>query len=121
MKTMNHTKNQFPRPLRFSIYLFMVMAIGLMNWMFTYAEDSQSVSAYESSLFDALETVPDPEPELESWLLTFSDDYLSGPGVPESGLETRLAAALEPAPEEEPELEEWLLNFSEDYLTKSIE
>ena len=121
MKTMNNTKNQFPRPFRFTIYLMMVMAIGLMNWMLTYANDTEASAAYESHLFEALEAVPEPEPELEAWLLKFSDDYLSGSNHPVSGLETRLAAALEPAREEEPELEEWLLNFSEDYFTAAGE
>jgi hypothetical protein len=115
MKTKSNNKNQFPKPAKFSLYLVMVLVFGFMNWMLSYANvpGMETISAYETRLFEAMAEIPEPEPELEAWLLTLSDEILSGSDDPGSDLETRLAAALEPEPEEEPELEEWLMNFSD--------
>jgi hypothetical protein len=106
MKTISNNRRKFPRPFKFAMYLLVVTIVGLANWVMTYANEPERPSALsiESRLVEALVPIPEPEPELEEWILS---------------LEDRLAEALEPVSDLEPELEEWILNFSEDFLKEN--
>ena len=114
---MNDNRKGFPKPVRFAIYLLLVTVAGFVNWKMTYANDPgmNSASSFDPSLIEALAPIPDPEPELEAWLLSFSENFTET-GAFDNSLETRVAEALEPVPDPEPELEEWILNLSEDIL-----
>ncbi|MCK4748152.1 MAG: hypothetical protein KAT15_13980, partial [Bacteroidales bacterium] len=78
MKTTNETKRDFPKPFRFALYLLTVSAICFLNWMAIYAGDPvpENSRNLENRLAAALIIESDPEPVLEDWMLTFSDDYL---------------------------------------------
>jgi hypothetical protein len=119
MKTISNNKNRFPKPFRFTIYLFIVIIVGFMNWAFTYADDTGmgEIPNLESRLTKALVSIPDPEPELEDWLLSFSHDLNEESNKSKTSLEVRLAEAQKPVADPEPELEDWLLNLSDDILT----
>jgi hypothetical protein len=43
-------------------------------------ESVESENNIETRLAEALEPVEDPQPELEDWILNFSDKILSGAG-----------------------------------------
>ena len=63
------------------MYLVLVVTLGFLNWMTTYANDSEiskieKESKLEERLAEALKPVADPEPKLESWLLTLSENIL---------------------------------------------
>jgi hypothetical protein len=123
MKTINKNKSSFPKPFRFAIYLIVVSIVGLMNWAVTYANDS-SIEAkpnIEIRLAEALVPLPDPEPELEDWLLALSVTIISDSQEENTSLESRLDEALDPVDDLEPELEDWLLNFSDDILSGACE
>ena len=115
MKTINNNKSNFPRPYKFAIYLVAVTIVGFVNWVALSASDLESASSQsmETRLAEALAPVPDPEPELEEWILSFTSDVTSQSADSETNLESRLAEALEPVEDPEPELEDWLLNFAE--------
>jgi hypothetical protein len=122
MKTIEN-KSTLPKPFRFAIYLLVVSVMGLMNWMAIYAGDAgtESVPSLETRLGDALQTIPDPEPELEEWILSFSVNEEIDNREASTSVEDRLAEAEKPADDPQPELEDWLLNFSEDMLSQSGE
>ena len=122
MKTIDN-KNTLPKPFRFAIYLILVSGLGFMNWMAIYAGDpgTDSAPSLEARLADALQTIPDPEPELEEWILSFSENMENDNKNALTSLEDRLAEAEKPVADPQPELEDWLLNFSEDFLAQSVE
>jgi len=76
MKTINKNKSNFPRPFRFATYLIVVTIVGFMNWNAISASDpgKETTPTIETRLAEALIPLPDPEPELEDWLLNFSED-----------------------------------------------
>jgi len=53
-----------------------------MNWVAIYANDPpmDATPNIEIRLAEALAPLSDPEPELEDWILNFSDKILSGAG-----------------------------------------
>lgn len=116
MKTISNNNSKFPKPFRFTIYLIVVTVIGLMNWMTLSANDPGMVTtkSLESRLAEAIIPIPEPEPELEDWILTLSANIINESDESISSLETRLAEALEPVEDPEPALEDWLLNFADD-------
>ena len=105
MKTTNETKRDFPKPFRFALYLLTVSAFCFLNWMAIYAGDP--VTEYsrnlEIRLAAALIVDIDPEPVLEDWMLSFSDDYTAANA------------------ESEITLEDWMLTFSDDYIADNSE
>ena len=119
MKTINKNKSSFPRPFKFAIYLTAVTIVGFMNWMALSANDPaiESTQAFETRLAEALAPLSDPEPALEDWIMSFSDNFISESIESETNIETRLAEALEPVEDPQPELEDWLLNFSDDIIS----
>jgi hypothetical protein len=119
MKTINKNKSTFPKPFRFAIYLIAVTVVGFMNWVALSANDPnmESIQALEIRLAEALVPLSDPEPELEEWIISFSDNIISEEAKSETSLETRLAEALETVEDPQPELEDWLLNFSDEFLS----
>jgi hypothetical protein len=123
MKTINNNESNFPRPFKFAIYLIAVFIVGLMNWMVSYANDSEmeDVANIETRLAEALVPLPDPEPELEDWILSLSENMISQSDPSVLSLESRLAEALEPVEESVPGLEGWLLNLSDDILSEDCE
>lgn len=118
MKTINNNKSNFPKPFKFAIYLIAVTVIGFMNWIAISANDPglETTQSFETRLADALAPLSDPEPELEEWILSFSDNIISENDKSESSLDSRLSEALEPVEDPQPELEDWLLNFSDNML-----
>ena len=77
MKTINNSKRRFPKPIKFAMYLVLVATLGFLNWMTTYANDSEMEErSLETRLAEALIPEADPEPKLEGWLLTLSEDIL---------------------------------------------
>ena len=78
MKTISNSKRRFPKPIKFAMYLVLVSALGFLNWMTINANDPgmEERRSLEIRLAEALIPVPDPEPELEGWLLTLSEDIL---------------------------------------------
>ena len=116
MKTIN--KSNFPKPFRFAIYLIAVTIVGFMNWVALSANDPgmESTQTLEIRLAEALVPVSDPEPALEEWILTLSQNIINDNQEANPSLESRLAKALEPVDEPAPELEDWLLNFSDEIL-----
>ena len=119
MKTTNETKRDFPKPFRFALYLLTVSAFCFLNWMAIYAGDP--VTEYsrnlENRLAAALIVDIDPEPVLEDWMLTFSDDYIADNSEPEIALESWMVDYNEfcHAGETEPEqiFEEWMVNTAD--------
>jgi hypothetical protein len=122
MKTISNNNRNFPKPFRFAIYVVAVTIVGFMNWMAISANDPvmESSLKLESRLSEALAPLPDPEPELEEWILKFADDFKKNKQTKNS-LETRLAEALEPAEDPEYELEDWILTLSEDILSAEMD
>ena len=121
MKTISNSKRRYPKPIKFSMYLVLVVTLGFLNWMTTYANDSEiskieKESKLEERLAEALIPEADPEPELEAWILKFSDHSEISKIEKESKLEERLAEALKPVADPEPKLESWLLTLSEDII-----
>ena len=116
MKTISNNNSKFPKPFRFTIYLIVVTVVGFMNWMTLNANDPgmETTMTLESRLAEALVPLTEQEPELEDWILSFSENITSVNNKSKSTLETRLAEALEPVEDPESALEEWLLNFSDD-------
>jgi hypothetical protein len=123
MKTINKNKSNFPKPYKFTIYLIAVTIAGFMNWVALGANDAgmAPTESLETRLADALAPVPDPEPELDDWILSFADDNASKSADSENNLESRLAEALEPVEDPQPELEDWLLNYGEDFESGAAE
>jgi len=123
MKTINNNKSNFPKPFRFAIYIIVVSIVGLMNWVATYANDTgmEATPNIETRLAEALVPISDPEPELEDWILSLSDNIISESNKAMTSLETRLAEALKPVDESEPALEYWVLNLSDDILSGDCE
>jgi len=82
MKTINKNKSNFPRPFRFAIYLIVVTIVGFMNWVAISANDpgKETTPTIEKRLAEALVPLPDPEPELEDWLVNFSENMVSDAG-----------------------------------------
>lgn len=119
MKTINKNKSTFPKPFRFAIYLITVIIAGFMNWVVTYANETEreEITSIEIRLREALTPVSDPEPELENWILALSQNIISDNQEANPSLESRLAKALEPVDDPAPELEDWLLNFSDEIVT----
>lgn len=119
MKTISNSKRRFPKPIKFAMYLVLVATFGFLNWMSTYANDSEMEErSLETRLAEALIPEADPEPELEPWLLKLSDHSETAKSEEEIKLEDRLAEALKPAADPEPKVEGWLLTLSEDILGK---
>ena len=123
MKTINKNKSSFPKPFRLAIYLIVISIVGLMNWAVTYANDPkmETTPNIEIRLAEALIPISDPEPELEDWILTFSQSIINDSQEANPSLESRLAKALEPADDPAHELEDWLLNFSDNMLSEAGE
>jgi hypothetical protein len=123
MKTINKNTSRFPKPFKFAIYLFVVTIVGFMNWAITYANDPimEDTPTIETRLAEALAPLPDPEPELEDWLLALSGNMISVGQEENTSLESRLDEALNPVDDPEPELEDWLLNFSDDIVSETCE
>ena len=120
MKTINNTNKRFPKPFKLMMYLVLVSALSILNYMSLSANDPgyNQVKSLEIRLAEALEPVADPEHELEDWLLTFSQNIENENKEIKNSLETRLAEALIPVADPEPEIEEWLLTLS-DFLLKN--
>ena len=117
MKTINNSKRRFPKPIKFSMYLVLVVTLGFLNWMTTYANDSEMEErSLETRLAEALIPEADPEPELEAWILKLSDHSETAKSENVTNLEARLAEALKPAADPEPKLEGWLITLSENIL-----
>ena len=77
MKTISNSKRRFPKPIKFAMNLVLVASLGFLNWMTTYANDSEMEErSLENRLAEALIPEADPEPKLESWLLTLSEDLM---------------------------------------------
>lgn len=123
MKTINKNKSNFPRPYKFAIYVITVTIFGFMNWVALSANDPAIASpqSLETRLAEALVPLSDPEPELEEWILSFTDGITSESAESENNLESRLAEALEPVEDPQPELEDWLLNFAEEFESGTTE
>lgn len=120
MKTINKNNSTFPKPFRFAIYLTAVIIVGFMNWVALSANDPvmETTQALEIRLAEALVPLSDPEPELEEWLLSFSENIIREGAKSKTNIETRLVEALEIAEDPQPELEDWLLNFSDDMISE---
>ena len=120
MKTINKNNSTFPKPFRFAIYLTAVIIVGFMNWVALSANDPnmESIQALEIRLAEALVPLSEPEPELEEWILSFSENIISEEAKSETNIETRLAEALETVEDPQPELEDWLLNFSDNMISE---
>jgi hypothetical protein len=95
MKTTNQSKRSFPKPARFSIYVCAVVVFCFFNWIALRAEDPKK--SLENPLAAALVEEVEAEIELQDWMLTFSEDFLT-------------------ADETEIKLEPWMLTFSNDYI-----
>lgn len=119
MKTINNSKSSFPRPFRLAIYLLVVIIIGFMNSMVSYASDPTGAATpcIEMRLAEALVPISDPEPELEDWIMSISANIIGESFESQNNIETRFAEALEPIDDPQPELEDWLLNFSDDIIS----
>ena len=79
MKTTNRTNSSLPTPFRFSVYIFAVAVLCFINWTALKASDpadSESLSI-ESRLIVASIEEPEPEIQLEDWMLTFADGNLA--------------------------------------------
>jgi hypothetical protein len=98
MKTQSQTTRSFPKPVKFSIYVGAVVVLCFFNWVVLQAEGP--AKNLENSLAAALVEEVEAEIELESWMLTFTDDYLT-------------------AVETEIQLEPWMLTFSNEYIADS--
>jgi hypothetical protein len=120
MKTISDTKKRFPKPMKFAMYLVLVSAFCLLNYMTTYANDPgyKQVKSLEIRLAEALVPLADPEQELEDWILTFSNNIAAENDETKTDLESRLAEALKPIADHEPEIGEWLLTLSDEILEK---
>ena len=117
MKTISNSKRRFPKPIKFAMYLVLVATLGFLNWITTYANDSEvEERSLETRLAEALIPETDPEPELEAWILKLSDHSETAKSEKEINLEARLAEALKPVADPEPKLESWLLTLSEDIM-----
>jgi hypothetical protein len=117
MKTISNSKRGYPKPIKYAMYLVLVAALGLLNWITTYANDSDMEErSLETRLAEALVPAPDPEPALEDWILRLSDYAETDKNKQETNLEDRLKEALKPVPDPEPQLERWLITFSDDVL-----
>ena len=121
MKTINNSNGKFPKPFKIAMYLVLVAAFSLLNYMSLSANDPgfSSAKSLEMRLEEALIPAADPEIELEDWILTFSDQYKESKKENKINIETRLKEALKPVADPEPEIEEWMLTLSDDLMKES--
>ena len=95
MRTTSQSKRSFPKPVKFSLYIGAVVVLCFFNWVALQAEDPEK--SLENRLAAALVEEIEAEIEVEDWMLTFSEDFLT-------------------AVETEIKLEPWMLTFSDDYI-----
>ena len=98
MKTTSQTIRSFPKPVKFSLYVGAIVVLCFFNWVALHAEGP--AKSLENRLAAALVEEVEAEIEIQDWMLSFSDDFLT-------------------AAETEIILEPWMLTFSDDYLVKS--
>ena len=104
MKTTNHITRNFPRPGRFSLYMFAVVVLCFFNWVALKAEDPiKKANTSGKLLVIALAEEEEPALHLQDWMLDFENEYL--------------------AINEEPEIsvEPWMLSFSNEYMAATDE
>ena len=119
MKTTSQTTRSFPKPVKFSLYVGAVVVLCLFNWIALQAQDSSK--SLENRLAAALVEEVEADIELESWMLTISDDYLA---IVETEIKLEpwmLIFSDDYIVDREPEIEiePWMLTFSDDYLVIS--
>jgi len=119
MKTSSQTNRPFPKPARFSLYIGAVAVLCFLNWVALPAQGT--AKSLENRLAAALVEEVEADIELESWMLTVSEDYLT---TAESEIILQpwmLTYADDYVTDREPEIEiePWMLTFSEDYLEKN--
>ncbi len=119
MKTTSQSNRPFPKPFRFSLYVSAVVVLCFFNWVALQAQ-APSESLEISQAAAVVEEI-EAEIEIESWMLTFSDDFMTA-NETEVRLESWMltfsndyVADMEP----EIEIESWMLTFSDEYLVKS--
>lgn len=116
MKTISQTTRSFPKPVKFSLYVGAVAVLCFFNWVALQAQGpSKSI---ENRLAAALVEEVETEIELESWMLTISNDYLA---IVETEIKLEpwmLTFSNDYIADREPEIEiePWMLTFSDDYL-----
>ena len=123
MKTIINSNKRYPKPFKVAMYLVLVSALCFLNYRSVSANDPgyNQVRSLEVRLSEALVPAPDPEHELEDWILNFSDQLIKEKKDTKNSLETRLTEALKPVADPEPEIDEWLLTLSEDLMKESGE
>ena len=118
MKTTNRTNSSLPTPFRFSVYIFAVAVLCFINWTALKASDpadSESLSI-ESRLIVASIEEPEPEIQLEDWMLTFADEYMTDNAEQEIALESWMFnydVFCSVDFEDEQSLKEWMVNTTE--------
>jgi len=119
MKTTSQITGSFPKPFKFSLYVSAVVVLCFFNWV---ALQTQAPSeSPEISLAAALVEEVEAEIEIESWMLTISDDFMTA-NETEVRLEPwMLTFSNDYIADREPdiEIESWMLAFSDEYLAKS--
>ena len=119
MKTKSQTNRPFPKPVKFSLYVGSVVVLCFFNWVALHAEGP--AKSLENRLAAALVEEVEAEIEIQDWMLTFSDDFLTA-AESEIRLEPwMLTFSNDYIADREPEIEiePWMLTFSDDYLVKS--
>ena len=119
MKTTNQSTRPFPKPFKFSLYITAVVVLCFFNWVALQAQGP--AKSLENCVTEALVEEVEAQVELESWMLTFTDDFMTA-NETEIRLEAWMLtfsndyiADMEP----EIEIEPWMLNFSDEYQVKS--
>lgn len=119
MKTTNHSTRSFPKPFRFSLYVSAVVVLCFFNWVALQAQSP--AKSLENRVAKALVEEVEAQIELESWMLTFSDDFITANEI-EVRLEPWMLTFSDDYiadREAEIEIEPWMLTFSDEYLVKS--
>jgi hypothetical protein len=119
MKTTSQTTRSFPKPVKFSIYVCAVAVLCFFNWVAIQAEGP--AKSLENSLVAALVEEVEAEIEVESWMLTFSNDYIAD-REPEIEIEPWMLTFADDClttMETEIEVESWMLTFADDYMANS--
>ncbi len=119
MKTTSQTTRPFPKPVKFSLYVGSVVVLCFFNWVALQAEGP--AKSLESRLAAALVEEVEAEIEIQDWMLTFSDDYLTAAETEIILDYWMLTFSNDFIVDREPEIEiePWMLTFSDDYLVKS--
>jgi hypothetical protein len=101
MKTAMQTTQEFPRPVRFSLYMCAVAILCFFNWVALNAQSVPFADNTDSHLARVLAEENEPDLPLQDWMMDLETGYL--------------AAAVEPVLSVEP----WMLSFNHDYMAET--